>query len=162
MIDFSEEDIFNIKNNNSIVILQSNVLGFGATGLFKRLRLEFPSLFDEYHNYSILFKDKKYQNEAIGHFVAYEFPESTNRICFAFAQKYITETKFFIEFEAWEKIIKNIIRLTLKNEEDTGVLYEMHIPYKIGSGMKPEEVEKVRDMLDKAFKKSKIKLVYHM
>jgi len=52
--------------------------------------------------------------------------------------------------------------LTLKNEEDTGVLYEMHIPYKIGSGMKPEEVEKVRDMLDKAFKKSKIKLVYHM
>ena len=73
MIEKTITDIFSSQIENSIIFLNTNTLGFGATGLFKRLRLEFPDVFNDYHQYCILFKDKRLQEECIGKFYAIPF-----------------------------------------------------------------------------------------
>lgn len=161
MIEKTVTDIFSSSIENSVIFLNANTLGFGATGLFRRLRLEFPNIFDDYHQYCVLFKDKRLQEECIGKFYAIPF-QNNSVICFSFGQRFFSETKYELDIEAFETNLRKVAKQIKTHAQQTGVLNDLHIPYKIGNGMSPEEVEKAHQIIEQIFDDSPIKVIYHI
>lgn len=161
MIEKTITDIFSSQIENSIIFLNTNTLGFGATGLFKRLRLEFPDVFNDYHQYCVLFKDKRLQEECIGKFYAIPF-QKKSIICFSFGQRFRSETKYELDFEAFESNLRKVSKQIKAHAQQTGILNDLHIPYKIGNGMSPDEVEKAHEIIEMIFCNSPIKVIYHV
>ena len=139
-----------------------NALGHGSLGISARIRKFYPNMFDEYHKLCGWFKDYKLQEEIIGMFQGLPFPDSSNILCNAFGQRFLSDTKYVIDFDAWEKICRKMISQIQANNKSTGILYEIHCPYKIGHGMKPEEVDRVKEIIEEYFADSDIKFVYHI
>lgn len=55
-----------------------------------------------------------------------------------------------------------IIMQMKAHHKQTGIDYEIHAPYKIGIGMKPEEITALKEAIDKRFLDSSINLVYYI
>lgn len=70
-------------------------------------------------------------------------------ICFTL--HWDTRTMFDVQLEAWKLIAPKIAKQVRANKDKTGVRYTVHIPARIGIGMKPGEVEQVKEILDKTF-----------
>ena len=144
-----------------MILNQVNTLGYGSVGLMNRIMKLYPSMFDEYHELCGWFKDYKHQDELIGRFQAIPFPNSKHILCNAFSQRFFSDTKFEIIVDAWEKIIRKVISQIRKNYKKTGILYEIHCPFKIGVGMKADEIQLLKDVIDTYFTDSDIKFFYH-
>ena len=121
----------------------------------------YPSMFNEYHELCGWFKDYKHQDELIGKFQAIQFPNSKNILCNAFSQRFLSDTKFEIDVDAWERIIRKVILQIRANEKATKILYEIHCPFKIGIGMKADEIQQLKDVVDKYLNSDNIKFFYH-
>lgn len=91
-----------------------------------------------------------------------KFPKSDNILCNAFGQRFLTETKYSVDLRAWDTICRRLISQITSNANKTGVLYEIHMPNKIGYGMKPEEIDSIKDTIESYFKDSDISLTYHI
>jgi hypothetical protein len=66
-------------------------------------------MFDEYHKLCGWFKDYKLQEELFGMFQGLKFPDSNNILCNAFTQAFLSDTKYVVIFDAWEKVCRKII-----------------------------------------------------
>ena len=119
-------------------------------------------MFDEYHKLCGWFKDSVHQEELIGKIQALKFPNSSNILCNLFGQRFLSDTKYTIDLKAWDKMCRSMIKQIAANRDNTGILYEVHMPNKIGFGMKPEEIESIKEMLFNYFNDSEISLVYHI
>lgn len=161
MIEKTGNDIFKSTEKNSVLFLNTNTLGFGATGIFRRLRLEFPETFNEYHNHCLPFRDKKLQEECIGRFFAIPF-QNSSVICFSFGQRFFSETKYALDVEAFKGNVRKVKKQIMFHAKQTGKLDELHIPYRIGNGMTPEEVEVARSIIEEEFIDSPIHVVFHV
>lgn len=118
-------------------------------------------MFNEYHKLCGWFKDYKYQDELIGHMQAIKFPDSKNILCNAFSQRFFSDVKYEIVTEAWEKIMKMVIHQINSHAKKTGILYEIHAPFKLGVGMKADEIQILKDIIEKLFSENNINFVYH-
>ena len=161
MIQESVDDIFDLQNP-SIILHQTNALGFGSTGLMLKVRNTYPSLFQEYHKLCGWFKSYKYQEQIIGMFQALPIPNTKNILCNAFAQRFITETKYEVDYDAWNVLLKKICRQIQGYAKKTGILYEIHAPSKVGIGMKPDEILAIKDIILSFFEESPIVFTYHL
>ena len=161
MINETFSDILNTQNP-SIIINQVNALGYGAIGLMGKIRKSYPSMFNEYHKLCGWFKDYKKQEELFGTFQAIEFPNSKNILCNAFSQRFYTDTKYEAIPDKWEMILRKIISQIKSNFKNTGILYEIHCPNKIGVGMKPEEIDSLKEIVEEYFKDNVIIWTYHI
>ena len=161
MIEKTGNDIFKSTEKNSVLFLNTNTLGFGATGIFRRLRLEFPDVFNKYHNHCLPFRDRKIQEECIGKFFAIPFQDSSV-ICFAFGQRFFSETKYAFDVDAFKHIVHKVKNQMLAHAKQTGKLNELHVPYKIGNGMSPEEVNIAQSIIEEEFGESPIHVVFHV
>lgn len=81
----------------------------------KKIRLNYPSLFNTYLELCNWHKDPKIQYEILGTIQALPFPDSKNILCNAFTQKYLSNTKFCVDFDSWHVVCKKIIVQTQKN-----------------------------------------------
>ena len=138
-----------------------NALGYGSIGLMNRIMKLYPSMFDEYHKLCGWFKDYKHQDELIGHMQAIKFPNSRNILCNAFSQRFFSDIKYEVDVIAWEKIIRMIVNQIKSNAKKTGILYEIHAPFKLGIGMKVDEIQLLKDVVDSYFNENDINFVYH-
>ena len=148
--------------NPSIILHQVNTLGYGTSGLMNRIMKLYPSMFTEYHNLCGWFKDYKRQDEIFGTFQAIKFPNSKNILCNGFSQRFFTDTKYESIPEEWEKIVRKVISQIRQNQKESGILYEVHVPFKVGIGMKADEIDALKDILANYFTDSDIKLTYHI
>lgn len=123
---------------------------------------EYPSLFNEYHQLCGWFKDYKHQDEMMGTIQALKFPNSDNILCNAFSQRFFSDTKYEALPDKWEQILRKVIVQTRNNFKRTGILYEFHCPDKIGIGMKPEEIDALKDLVHTYFNDIEIKFIYHI
>lgn len=131
-------------------------------GIMARVAKLWPSLFDEYHKLCGWFKDYHKQNEMLGTIQALPIPGTKLILCNAFSQKFYSDTKYEALPDMWEKILRKVIASTQANYERTGTLHEFHCPAKIGVGMKSEEIDELKAVVDQYFADSKIKWVYHI
>lgn len=168
MIFETTNDIIDGVSKNSMILVQTNSLGYGTSGILQRLSREYPDMFNEYHKFCGWFKDKKHQEEILGSIMPLRFPEKDKNsgkiiIC-CFALKWITQTKNELCLEAWEKIIQKVASQTIANFKATGTMYQIHIPKKIGIGLNESEQEEVRDIFDFMFKTKhpEVDLWYHL
>lgn len=161
MILESTDDIFKVENP-SVIIHQVNCLGYGSTGLMARVANLWPELFKEYHSLCGWFKDYKAQEEMFGTIQALPIPKTNMILCNAFSQKFFSDTRYAIVPDAWDMILRKVVLQTKANFKRTGILHEFHCPSKIGIGMKPEEIEELKDIVAEHFATSRIKWVYHV
>lgn len=161
MILETAESIFNVQVP-AVVVHQVNCLGYGSIGLMNQVMKRWPSLFKEYHDLCMWFKDYHKQDEMLGTIQALPIPKTSLILCNAFSQKFYSDTKYAIVPEAWDKILRKIIAQTEANFKRTGILHEMHCPAKIGIGMKPEEIDELKEIVKQHFQDSTIKWVYHL
>lgn len=119
-------------------------------------------MFNEYHSLCKWHKEYEQQFELLGRMQALPFPNSSLILCNAFAQKWNTNTKYSVDLDAWELILKKIIMQIKAKAKETGIRYEIHCNYGIGSGMKPVEVEAVHELFESYFNDNDIKLIYHI
>lgn len=161
MISESVDDIFDVQNP-SIILHQVNTLGFGSTGLMLKVRNTYPELFQKYHELCGWFKDYKHQNEIIGMFQSLPIPNSKNMLCNAFTQKFYTDTKYEVDFDAWSIVLKKVCNQIQRHAKETDILYEIHMPSKIGVGMKANEIEAIKEILTSFFENNPINLIYHL
>ena len=122
----------------------------------------YHSLFDEYHSLCGWFKDYNHQDELFGCFQALPIPGTKSILCNAFSQRFYSDTKYEIVPEAWEKVLRKVISQNKANYKKTGVLHEFHCPFKIGIGMKPFEIDALKEIVDLYFKDSEMKWIYHI
>ena len=139
-----------------------NALGHGSMGLLGRLRKDYSDMFNQYHELCGWFNDDKHQEEILGMFQGIRFPGSKNILCNAFTQRFFSDTKYGIDIDSWEKIIRKVIAQIKAHEKETGVKYEIHCPYRIGYGMKSDEIDDVKNMIEEYFADSDIEFVYHL
>ena len=161
MIYESEDDILKVENP-SVIIHQVNCLGYCSTGLMKRIADQYPSLFNEYHSLCGWFKDYKHQHEMLGTIQALPFPNSNNILCNAFSQKFFTDTRYEVDLDAWDLIMRKVIAQTNAKYKRDHVLYEFHCPMKIGVGMKQHEIDNLKDIVEEHFANNPIKWFYHI
>lgn len=162
MIQESVDDIFDTQNP-SIILHQVNTLGFGSTGLMLKVRRTYPELFQKYHEFCGWFKDYKHQEEVIGSFYAYPIPNTYNILCNAFTQRFITDTKYEVDFDAWALVLKKIAnQIHRYANANNGMLYEIHAPSKLGVGMKAEEIDAIKSIISEFFDESDITFTYHL
>lgn len=95
-------------------------------------------------------------------FQSLPIPNSKNILCNAFAQKFFTDTKYEVDLDAWNCILKKVCRQIQYHAKNTGVLYEIHMPSKIGVGMKPDEIAAIKDLMSSYFEENPIILTYHL
>lgn len=97
----------------------------------------------------------------LGTIQALPIPGTKLILCNAFSQKFYSDTKYESLPDMWEKILRKAVVSTHENYRRTGILHEFHCPAKIGVGMKPEEIDELKTVVDKHFADSDIKWVYH-
>ena len=161
MINESTEDILN-PVYPSVILHQVNCLGFGSLGLMARIAKEYPALFNEYHKLCGWFKDYKLQDEMLGSIQGLKIPNSKNILCNAFSQKFYSDTKYEAMPDMWEKCLRKVISQIKANYKATGIMYEIHCPDKIGIGMKPEEIDSLKAVVNELFSDNDINFVYHI
>lgn len=161
MISDTAENILNVQAP-SLILHQVNALGYGSMGLMNKVMKLYPSMFNEYHKLCKWFNDSKHQEELLGEIQSLPFPGSKNILCNAFSQRFFSDTRYQIDLDAWEKILRKVVTQIKSNYKSTGVLYEVHCPNKIGIGMKPEEIASLKEVVDDFFADSEIKFVYHI
>lgn len=168
MVFDTTKDIINEVPRNSMILVQTNSLGYSIGGVLQRISREYPSMFNEFHSFCGWFKDKKHQEEILGSIMALKFPEKDKNfgkiIACCFALRWITPTKNELCLDAWEKIARKIATQTIANNKATGIMYQIHIPKKIGVGLTEIEQEEVRDVLTEVFKEKypEVDLWYHL
>ena len=168
MIFETTKDIIDDVPRNSMILVQTNSLGFGTHGVLQRILREYPSMFNEYHSFCGWFKDRQHQEEIIGSTMALRFPDKDKNagkiIACCFALRWITPTKSELCLDAWKKIARKIATQTIANHKATGTMYQIHIPKKIGVGLMEIEQEEVRDALAEVFrdKYPEVDLWYHL
>lgn len=161
MILDTVQDIFTCTAP-SVIIHQVNCLGYGSMGIMARVIKLWPSLFSEYHQLCGWFKDYHKQNDLLGSMQALPIPKTKMILCNAFSQKFYSDTKYESLPDMWNKILRKAIAQTKANFKKTGILYEFHCPNKIGVGMKPNEIDALKDVVTEHFTDSAIKWVYHI
>lgn len=168
MIFETTNDIIDGVPKNSMILVQTNSLGYGTSGVLQRLSREYSDMFNEYHRFCGWFKDKKHQEEILGSTMPLRFPEKDKNfgkivVC-CFALRWITQTKSELCLDAWEKIASKIARQTVANHKATGTMYQIHIPKKIGVGLIESEQDEVRKILEFEFKTNhpEVDLYYHV
>lgn len=161
MIQETAKDIFSVEAP-SVIIHQVNCLGYGSIGLMNQVMKKWPSVFKQYHDLCGWFKDYKIQEEMFGTIQALPIPGTKMILCNAFSQKFYSDTKYESLPDEWERIIRKVISQTHKNFKNTGVLHEFHCPNKIGIGMKPEEIDELKDIVKMYFENSDISWTYHI
>lgn len=84
-------------------------------------------------------------------------------MCNAFTQRFITDTKYEVDFDAWNLVLKKIANQIHRHANaNNGLLYEIHAPSKLGVGMKPEEIDAIKDIISGFFNESDIIFTYHL
>ena len=161
MITDTTDDIFSVQAP-SLILHQVNCLGYGSIGIMNRVMKTWPSLFKEYHDLCGWFKDYKHQEELLGLIQSLPIPGTNLILCNAFSQRFFSDTKYEVDFEAWEKILRKVMTQVHSNQKNTGILYEVHCPNKIGISMKPEEIETLKELVDAYFQDSDITWTYHI
>lgn len=131
-------------------------------GLMARVMKRWPALFREYHELCGWFKGYELQHRLLGTMQALKVPETQMILCNAFSQKYYSDTKYEALPDKWEEVLRKIIRQTRANFKATHVMYEIHCPAKIGVGMKPEEIDSLREVVERLFAGSEISFIYHI
>jgi len=168
MVFETSSDIIDGVPRNSMILVQTNTLGYGTNGVLQRLSKEYPQMFNEYHGFCGWFKDRKYQEEVIGSTMSLKFPEKDKNfgkiVACCFALRWITQTKSELCLDAWDKIARKVAKQTIANHHATGTMYQIHIPKRIGFGLTEIEQEEVRDVLNFVFKTKypEVDLYYHI
>lgn len=129
----------------------------------KYIRTNYPDIFKEYVSLCNWHKqDYNHQFELLGTIQAFPLPNTKIILCNVFTQKYLTDTKFEVDLDAWHTVCRKIINQTKKNIKATGVIHEMHCPYNIGPGMRSEMVEEVHKVIEYYFADSEIPFIFHI
>ena len=168
MVFETTRDIIDGVPRNSMILVQTNSLGYGTSGVLQRISREYPSMFNEYHSFCGWFKDRQHQEEIIGSTMALKFPAKDKNagkiVACCFALKWITQTKNELCLGAWEKIARKVASQTIANYKATGTMYQIHIPKKIGVGLIESEQDEVRKILEFEFKTNhpEVDLYYHV
>lgn len=168
MVFETTKDIIDDVPRTSMILVQTNTLGYGTHGVLQRLSQEYKSMFNEYREFCGWFRDKKHQEEIIGSTMSLKFPAKDKNagkiVACCFTLKWITTTKSELRLDAWRKIARKITTQTIANHKATGVVYQIHIPKKIGVGLSEFEQEEVRNILDEEFKINhpEVDLWYHL
>ena len=98
----------------------------------------------------------------LGRMQAIPIPGTKLILCNAFSQRFFSDTKYEALPDEWEKILRKVISQIKSNCKKTGILYEIHCPNKIGIGMKPEEIDALKDVVNQYFADNEISWVYHI
>lgn len=141
---------------NSVILVQTSTVGTNSQGLLARIAREHQDLFKEQHEFCAWYSSWDKQNEVLGSFLPLKFKDfkgnfTGKMLAICFTLHWDTQTTFDMQLEAWKLIAPKIAKQVRDNRDKTGVKYTVHIPTKIGIGMKPGEQEQVKEVLDKTF-----------
>lgn len=169
MVFETTSDIFGGVPSSSLILVQTNVLGYGASGLLLKIAREYPDKMKEFREFCGWFKDYKKQEEIIGTTFNMRFEDKQDTANFGkiiaccFTLKWLTHSRNELRLDAWEKIAKKVAKQTAANFKATGTMYQVHIPAKIGSNLSEDEVKQVHEILDHVFKTEypNVDLYYH-
>lgn len=143
----------------SVILHQVNCQGMSTAGQMSQIIKRFPDWFQNYHGYCGWFRDG-HENEILGTFHRYDVNPKLI-ICSAFAQIGISRAKQVTNYEAWEKICRNVERQTRLVNEKMRLNWKIHIPYNIGSNFEGGNISAMMDIFEFYFKDSPVELWIH-
>lgn len=144
-----------------VVLNLTNALGFASGYVNGGLARAFPEAFREYRELCGWHRGPKLQERLMGKFQGIALNEGMT-LCNAFAQRYLTETRFENDLEAWKGILERVRRQVLAKQRETGRRTTVRVPYRMAAGMQRDEQALFREALEACFADADVEISYRV
>lgn len=159
MITTINGSVFDNLTEQSVIVHQCNVNGQMGFGIASKIRIKYPEVFKNYHEYCGWFKNG-YENELLGTWARKQINENLI-ICSAITLTTYAKNKQRINYDAWIKILSKLEIQTRMQNEKYKTDWTLHIPDKINENSNIEEYNLLHELFYNYFNESPVKVIFH-
>lgn len=158
MITYEDNSMLDNLSEQSVILNQIGTLGWIGTGMTKQIFNKWPVAFEEYRHLCAQFRDK-HERELLGTWARTRVNPNTI-VCSAMAQNTVGKIRQEVDYDAWEKICKKMIKQTQYVNQKTHSKWKIHTYEKVGASA-GTEYEELLNVFKTYFENSNVELVIH-
>lgn len=159
MIYEVEESILSNLPKQSVILNQCNNKGWIGNGISSKIHSKYPQAFNDYHEYCRWFLDG-HEHEILGTWARTRVNENLI-ICNAITQNITNKSKYELDYDSWNNILKKIELQTKKINSKYGNKWTIHILNKFSKNSDDENSIAIHHLIETYFKNSQVDIVFH-